>query len=67
METHIPLSLGQQLKITLELREELIGVTGKIIYTTDASGRHQCGIEFLDVPDSDQHLLDRYVAAFHQL
>jgi c-di-GMP-binding flagellar brake protein YcgR len=67
METHIPLPLGQQVMITLGLEDQLIDVMGRIVYATSSSGRHQNGIEFFHVSDSDKRILDRYVAAFNNL
>ena len=67
METHIPLPLGQQVMITLGLEDQLIDVMGRIVYVTSSSGRHQNGVEFFHVSDSDKRILDNYVAAFHYL
>ena len=65
METHILLPQGQQVMITLGLKNQLIDVMGRIVYTTSSSGRYQNGIEFFHVSDSDKRILDEYVAAFH--
>ncbi len=65
METHIPLPKGQQVMITLGLKDQLIDVMGKIVYTVYAAGRHQNGIEFFHLSDSGKRILDKYVAAFH--
>ncbi len=67
METHIPLPQGQQVMLTLGLNDQLIDVMGRIAYTTTSSGRYQNGIEFFHVSDRDKHILDDYVAAFHNL
>lgn len=67
METHIRLPLGQQVMITMGLEDQLIDVMGRIVYVTSSSGRHQNGIEFFHVSDSDKRILDRYVAAFNNL
>lgn len=67
METHMPLPQGQQVMITLGLKDQLIDVMGRIVYTTNASGRYQHGVEFFHVSDNDKRVLDDYVAAFHQL
>ena len=67
METHIPLPKGQQVMITLGLKDQLIDVMGHIVYTASVSGRHQNGVEFFHVSDQDKRVLDRYVAAFHTL
>ena len=67
METHIPLPKGQQVMITLGLKEQLIDVMGRIVYTSNSSGRHENGIEFFHVSDNDKRVLDNYVTAFHKL
>ena len=67
METHMPLPQGQQVMITLGLKDQLIDVMGRIVYTTNASGRYQNGVEFFHVSDNDKRVLDDYVAAFHKL
>ena len=66
METHIPLPKGQQVMITLGLKDTLVDVMGKIVYTTFAAGRHQNGIEFFHVSEDDKYVLDSYIEAFHQ-
>ena len=66
METHIPLPKGLQVMITLGLQDQLIDVMGRIVYTTQDSGRHQNGIAFFHLSDHDKHILDKYVTAFHQ-
>lgn len=66
METHIPLPQGQQIMITLGLKDTLINVMGRIIYTAHQAGRHQNGIEFFHLADHDKHILDQYVTAFQK-
>ena len=66
METHNLLPLGQQVMITLGLRDQLLDVIGKIVYATGSSGCYQSGVDFFHVSDNDQRILDRYVAAFHK-
>jgi hypothetical protein len=53
--------------ITLGLKDQLIDVMGRIVYTSSASGMHQNGIEFFHVSANDKRILDDYVTAFHQL
>jgi hypothetical protein len=66
METHIPLPKGQQVMITLGLKDELVDVMGRIVYTTFEAGRHQNGIEFFHVGEKDRIILNNYVKAFHE-
>ena len=65
METHIPLPIGQQVMLTLNLKGKLVDIMGKIKYSIFEKGRHQNGIEFFNVAEDDQNLLDRYVQIFH--
>ena len=64
METHIPLPKGQQVMVTLGLKDQLIDVMGRIVYTSVEDGRHHSGIEFFHVSDNDKRVLDSYVTAF---
>lgn len=64
METHLPLQKGQQVMITLELKNSLVNIMGKIVYATFLNQRHRYGIEFFHVADADQRLLNAYVDAF---
>ena len=64
METHIPLSVGQNVMITLGLRENLVDVMGRVVYTTSAGGMYQNGIEFFHVSEEDRRLLEQYTEAF---
>ncbi len=66
METHIPLPVGQQVMITLGLRENLIDVMGRIVYAIYSNGMHQNGIEFFHVAEDDRRILEEYTEAFHK-
>jgi len=67
METHRQLPLGQQVMITLGLKEQLIDVMGRIVYAVGEAGRFHNGVEFFHLSDGDKRILDHYVAAFHSL
>ncbi len=67
METHRQLPLGQQVMITLGLKEQLIDVMGRIVYAVGEAGRFHNGVEFFHLSDGDKRILDNYVAAFHAL
>ena len=67
IETHIPLPKGQQVMITLGLKEQLIDVMGRIVYAVGAAGRFHNGVEFFHLSDGDKRILDNYVTAFHAL
>jgi len=67
METHIPLPKGQQVMISLGLKDQLVDMMGRIVYTANDAGWHLSGIEFFHVSDNDKRILDSYVTAFHKL
>ena len=67
METHIPLPKGQQVMITLGLKDQLVDMMGRIVHTTSDAGWHHSGVEFFHVSDKDKRILDSYVIAFHKL
>ena len=66
METHIPLPKGQQVMITLGLRDQLVDVMGRIVHCTSDAGWHHNGIEFFHVADKDKRVLDSYITAFQR-
>ena len=67
METHIPLPAGQQVKITIGLKDVLVDVTGRIIHSTgDNDKMYRNGIEFIEIPDENRHIIDTYIEAFHK-
>ena len=63
-ETHKPLSIGHYVRITIGLKEDLVDVTGKIAHTTEDAERYQSGVQFIDVDDTSQQVINRYVEAF---
>ena len=65
METHIPLPVGQQVMITLGLEENLVDIMGRIVYATCSGGKHQNGIEFSHMAQTDRIILERYIEAFY--
>ena len=52
--------------ITLELKNSLVNIMGKIVYSSFANLRYRYGIEFFHVADADQRLLNAYVDAFQE-
>ncbi|MCL2789349.1 MAG: PilZ domain-containing protein [Desulfobulbus sp.] len=67
VETHLPLPQGQQVMITLGLKDQLIDVMGRIVYSAIDAGRNHSGIEFFHISDNDKRVLDSYIAAFRRL
>ena len=67
MESHLEMKEGQQVVISMELQDTLLHVMGKIVDASFANPRYRYGIEFYEVPEADQRVLDSYVDAFHAL
>ncbi len=64
METHLALERGQKVIITLELKNTLVDIMGRVAYSAFIHPRYRYGIEFFYVSEADQKLLDAYVDAF---
>ncbi|BCO07724.1 hypothetical protein GF1_01000 [Desulfolithobacter dissulfuricans] len=67
IETHLPLALGQQVMLTMGLKDELVDVMGRVVHTKTVAERHQSGIEFFHVAQYDKKAISHYVKAFHKL
>ncbi len=67
IETHQSLPKGQQIMVTIGLDEDLVDVTGTVIYSREESGRFHSGIKFFKVADKDQRILTKYIAMFDSL
>ena len=52
--------------LTLELKNSLVNIMGKIVYSSFVNPRYHYGIEFFHVADADQRLLNAYVDAFQK-
>lgn len=66
LETHVPLPVGQQLLITIGLRNNLFEFRGRVAHckccTTDS---HCAGVEFLDVSPEGMAILHDFLKAFN--
>ncbi len=66
METAKALPIGQQVKITLELNENLLEVTGRVVRTSPPGKLYMNGVLFTDVSEKDRKILKIYVDAFQK-
>jgi hypothetical protein len=67
METHIQLTAGQQVMITIGLEDDLVDVMGRIIHSTlYQDGMYHNGIEFFHASVEDRRIINKYVEIFHQ-
>ena len=68
LETHVALSENDAVEIVVGLKEDIVTIRGKVIFTQDtAAGRHQSGIQFLAIEDASLKTLRRYIDAFNAL
>ncbi|MFO7982988.1 MAG: PilZ domain-containing protein [Desulfuromonadales bacterium] len=65
LETHIPFRVGQSVVLAIELEEEIVELTGKVVHTEkNEQGRYSSGIKVKDLPAEDQKILHEYLKAF---
>ncbi|MEM7350949.1 MAG: PilZ domain-containing protein [Acidobacteriota bacterium] len=63
LELYHPLPLRTVVSLTLALGDTLIEVQGKVVYLEEIDDeRCALGMQFIDIPDASQRLLDDYVA-----
>ena len=67
METNIGLELGQLVLITLDLEEELVQVTGKVVHANgkDKSGSYQAGVKFFHLGNNERRAISVYTKLFN--
>ncbi|HKL48071.1 MAG TPA: PilZ domain-containing protein [Desulfuromonadales bacterium] len=66
LDTHIPLRVGQTIVLAIELEEEIVELTGKVVHIEkNEQGRYSSGIEFEDFSSEDQRILHEYLKAFN--
>lgn len=67
LETHVPLAMGQQLLITIGLRNNLFEFRGKVAHCKTCTTESHCaGIEFVDVSPEGMVILLDFLKAFNE-
>jgi hypothetical protein len=66
LETHMPFAVGQQLLITIGLRNNLFEFRGRVAHCKSCTNESHCaGIEFLDVTPEGMVILRDFLKAFN--
>ncbi|NTV12842.1 MAG: PilZ domain-containing protein [Desulfobulbaceae bacterium] len=66
LETHIPLAPGQQLLITIGLRNNLFEFKGRVAHCKSCEAGSYCsGVEFLNVSQEGMTTLREFLTAFN--
>lgn len=66
LETHVPLAMGQQLLITIGLRNNLFEFRGRVAHCKTCTTESHCaGIEFIDVSPEGMVILLDFLKAFN--
>jgi hypothetical protein len=55
---------GDTLLITIGLEEDLVDLTGEVIHCDESASRYILGVEFSEISDEGNRILNKYVAAF---
>lgn len=65
LETYRPLKVGQELLLTLGLKEELFQLRGRVAHgAASGEGRYASGILFLEMEEKDRDVLRRFMEFF---
>jgi len=68
LETHVPLASGQQLMITMGLRNNLFEFKGRVAHCKSCTPESYCaGVEFLDVSPEGMAILRDFLKAFNDM
>jgi c-di-GMP-binding flagellar brake protein YcgR len=68
LETHIALNRTDTVDVVVGLREDMVPIRGKVVFTQDTeNGRFRSGIEFLSINAAALETLRRYIDAFNAL
>lgn len=66
LETHVPLNMGQELLITIGLRNKLFEFKGRVAHCKPCTTESHCaGIEFIDVQPEGMVILLDFLKAFN--
>jgi Tfp pilus assembly protein PilZ len=66
LETHVPLAMGQQLLITIGLRNNLFEFRGRVAHCKSCTTEsHLAGVEFVDVRPEGMAILRDFLKAFN--
>jgi len=67
LETHLPLAMGQQLLITIGLRNNLFEFRGRVAHCKSCAPESHCaGVEFVDVSPEGMAILRDFLKAFNE-
>jgi c-di-GMP-binding flagellar brake protein YcgR len=65
LETHVELENGTRIELTIGFEEDLLTLNGTIVYAKPGQeGKFESGIQFSDVDESSEKLLQKYIEAF---
>ncbi len=65
LEVTQPVSMGDNLIVTVGLEDDLIDLIGEVKYSNKISTRYTVGIEFSDISDDGLRILKKYIIAFN--
>ena len=67
LETHFPIDKTHTVTLTLGLGEDLVDIKGRPIHTrTNAGGKHEIGIEFIEPEQKASRSLKKFIDAFRE-
>jgi len=68
LETYHPLECEDIMLIGVGIKDELIDIRGQVIHASvNKEGKHESGIEFIEIDNRSTEILKQYIEAFHKL
>jgi len=65
LETHIPLTTGESLRVSIGLDDDVAELQGRIVHVAEVEkDTYHAGVEFVDLDTEGQRMLNRYLEAF---
>ncbi len=68
LETYYPLDCENVMLVDVGIKDELIDIRGRVIHAAvNSDGKHETGIEFIEIDRRSSEILRQYIEAFHKL
>ena len=67
LETHVPIDPKYIVALSIGLKDELININGRVIYSMSGQGeKFEAGIQFLEKDEAALEILKKYIKAFKE-
>lgn len=68
LETYHPLDCEDVMLIGVGIKDDLIDIRGRVIHAkVNSDGKHESGVEFIEIGNRSLEILRQYIKAFNEL